>query len=159
MAPIIVPCIAGLDLPRVLNIELASFTPPWTREMFAAAVDEIRGTLGCVARSVRGDVIGYGVCQIVAGEVDIPRVAVTQEWRRQGVGTRLLGWMMTKAGSKGARTVRLEVKESNLSAQRLYENAGFACIARRPDYYKNPTDAALVYMCHGLRAKSRLPRA
>ena len=111
MSPIIVPCLVALDLPRVLNIELASFASPWTRGMFADAVDGIRGTLGCVARSVTGDVIGYGVCQIVADDVDIHRVTVTQEWRRQGVEMHLLEWMMTKAGSKGARTAQLEARE------------------------------------------------
>ena len=59
--------------------------------MFADAVDGIRGTLGCVAHSVTGDVIGCGVCQIVAGEVDIHRVAVTQE----GVAK---GWECTCSG-------------------------------------------------------------
>ena len=111
MSPVIVPCIVALDLPRVLTIELASFASPWTRGMFADSVDGIWSTLGCVARSATGDVIGYGACQIVADDVDIHRVAVTQEWRRQGVEMHLLGWMMTKAGSKGARTAQLEVRE------------------------------------------------
>ena len=147
---IVRPKILEEDLSRLLDIDRESFGSPWTTDMFASAISGARGTLGCAARSVRGHLVGYGICQVVVDEVHIHRVVVARDYQRHGVGFELLTSMLTHATRKGAQMASLEVRESNLAARHLYENAGFACVARRSTYYMSPTDAALIYVLREL---------
>ena len=136
-----------LDIPRILEIEKASFGSPWTEAMFSDAVEGARGTLGCLARTEDGKIIGYCIGQVVIEEVSIHRIVVEEGYRRQQAGRRLLQLLILKSTDRGARAAVLEVNENNLAARRLYETLGFSCIARRPGYYTQPSGAALIY-CH-----------
>ena len=83
-------------------------------------------------------------------EVHIHRVLVAREYQRRGVCFELLTSMVTHATRKGAQVASLEVRESNLAARHLYENAGFVCVGRRSTYYRNLADAALIYVLRHL---------
>ena len=150
MSWLIRPEILEEDLSRIIEIDRESFDSPWTTDMFANAISGARRTLGCTARAVRGHVVGYGICQVVVDEVHIHRVVVARDYQRHGVGFELLTSMLTHAARRGAQMASLEVRESNLAARHLYENAGFACVARRSTYYRSPADAALIYVLRDL---------
>ena len=107
---IVSPEVLEEDLSRLLEIDRESFGSPWTPDMFADAISGARCTLGCAARSVRGHVLGYGICQVVVDEVHIHRVVVAREYQRRGVGFELLTSMLTHAISKGAQVASLEVR-------------------------------------------------
>lgn len=137
------------DLDEVLRIETASFTKPWSREMFQAEL--IRGlSLALVARSEDNKILGYLCGSMVGGELHISNVAVEPEARRQRVGSKLLLSALAQASQQGAETATLEVRVSNLMAQALYRDFGFIVVGRRRRYYTEPVEDALIMSLHEL---------
>lgn len=137
------------DLEAVLRIEAASFTHPWTREMFEAElVPEI--SLVLVVRSEDDTVVGYLFGSIGEGVFQINNIAVDRRVRRQGVGRKLLRSALIQALRRGAKTATLEVRASNLTAQALYREFGFAVVGRRRRYYARPLEDGLIMTLDGL---------
>ncbi|MCB1561699.1 MAG: ribosomal protein S18-alanine N-acetyltransferase [Xanthomonadales bacterium] len=68
-------------------------------------------------------------------------IAVAPAFRGQGLGKRLLDDVAAQARARGCRELRLEVREDNETAIRLYRNYGFSLLERRPSYYQDGTDA------------------
>ncbi len=87
--------------------------------------------------------MGYAGAWIVAGDMQILKVAVIPEARRQGVARTLLGHVAQDARDLGAHTASLEVRVSNEGARASYEKLGFSCIGTRPGYYSDGEDAAI----------------
>lgn len=79
-----------------------------------------------------------------ADEVEILNIAVAPQWRRAGLGSRLLKHALEEARAEGAQRVFLEVRESNRAAIALYMRHGFQAAGRRENYYAAPAEAALV---------------
>jgi ribosomal-protein-alanine N-acetyltransferase len=77
-------------------------------------------------------------------EEEILDIAVHAEHRRQGIARLLLEDFVRVSREHGVRNIFLEVRESNSAAAALYHKAGFSVIARRPNYYRDPVEAALV---------------
>jgi ribosomal-protein-alanine N-acetyltransferase len=91
--------------------------------------------------SMQGFIAGRGLRE----EWEIENIAVAEPARRRGLGTRLLGEFLDLARCRGAGAIFLEVRESNLSARRLYEKWGFVENRRRKLYYREPEEDAIVY--------------
>ena len=151
------------DLQAVLELERASQSHPWTAAGFGAALagrDGERALLLCEYRRlgllVERRVLGYCVLRRVAGELEIHNVAVAPEARRRGLARLLLGVVLARAARAGAERALLEVRAGNAPAQALYEGLGFREVGRRPGYYSQPADDALVLALE-LGAASRLP--
>ena len=81
---------------------------------------------------------GFALAQIAADEAEILTLGVAEGWRRHGVGQQLVGGIARAAARGGARSLFLEVAESNAAARALYARAGFAEAARRAGYYQRP---------------------
>jgi ribosomal-protein-alanine N-acetyltransferase len=94
----------------------------------------------------RGHIAGYIVARETAGELHINNVAIREEYRRQGIGSALLRRILEDGKRLGATKAFLEVRAGNFAARALYERCGFSPIARRPNYYSDPREDALV-MC------------
>jgi ribosomal-protein-alanine N-acetyltransferase len=92
-----------------------------------------------------GDLQGFLVAQVVGDEWEIENIAVAGKARRRGLGTRLLGEFLDHAQAQGAVAVFLEVRESNRAARSLYEKWAFREGGRRPRYYSEPEEDAIVY--------------
>jgi ribosomal-protein-alanine N-acetyltransferase len=75
---------------------------------------------------------------------EILNLGVTLSARRRGVGTALVRRLLEHFGRRGVVSAFLEVRESNLPAQQLYESFGFAAVGRRPRYYQRPMEDAVV---------------
>lgn len=146
------------DLPAVLAIEAASFSAPWTEEMFRWELAQA-GT-GCAWVARRGEqVVGYLFTWVVAGEFHINNIAVAPACRGQGIADALLRVGLEAAVARGARVALLEVRERNAPAQALYARWGFAVAGRRKRYYTHPTEDALLMRCEDLPgAVARRPR-
>ncbi len=85
--------------------------------------------------------VGFVVTRAVAaGEYEILNIAVRPEFRRRGVARALID----AVGAESSGVLYLEVRESNESARLFYRAAGFAEVGRRPKYYRNPEEAAIV---------------
>lgn len=131
------------DVDAVAAIEAASFTQPWSRRSFRALV-EARNVIFLVATDAADRVQGYAVVYVAADQSELANLAVTRERRGEGYGRRLLVQCMAAARERGARTMFLEVRESNRSAQELYRSVGFHPVSRRRRYYEEPVEDALV---------------
>jgi ribosomal-protein-alanine N-acetyltransferase len=140
--------IERVETPEVLDeliaIEEIAFTNPWTREMYLAELQNPDVSACYLARDPDGRAIGFCSCWLVLDELHINNLAVLPEFRRRGVATALLARVAADATGRGATRAMLEVRRSNVEAQRLYERFGFRVSAVRLRYYSNPVEDALV---------------
>ena len=122
-----------IDLGEVAVIEQKSYAFPWSENIFR---DCLRVGYTCRALDLAGQVIGYGVMSLGAGEAHILNVCVREEFRSRGFGRRLLEHLLERAAASGVAEAFLEVRPSNLSAIRLYQHLGFEQIGIRRGYYQ-----------------------
>ena len=142
------------DLDLVVELEAASFTNPWTREMLAREIQQSDVARVYVLRTPSRRVAAFCSCWVVAGELHINTLAVDAAHRRQGLATKLLGHVFAETVREGARAATLEVRRSNVAALRLYERLGFSVEAVRERYYSQPEEDALVLWQRDLDAFS-----
>lgn len=90
------------------------------------------------------EIMGFVIARCADDEWEIENVVVVSEQRRRGMGSALVGELVQEAGRSRATAVLLEVRESNTAARGLYEKIGFSQAGRRPDYYRNPAEDALL---------------
>jgi ribosomal-protein-alanine acetyltransferase len=89
-------------------------------------------------------VVGYLFGRVAADEAEVLNLAVHPEHRRRGVARTLLDRAMSAFREAGAKTVYLEVRETNHVAQEFYRSYGFQAVGKRPRYYRNPPEAAVL---------------
>lgn len=130
------------DLARVVQIELATFSDPWTRSSFAETLarEEVSGL---AVDDDQGRLIGYGICVVAADEGEILNLAVDPAARRRGIGRLLVDAMVDRLRQGGASQIFLEVRRSNTAAIALYQAAGFSLLGERRGYYTHPREDAL----------------
>ena len=140
--PVMIRLAASGDLSRVVEIERASFSDPWSFTAFRSALDEERINFHV---ATRGDgVVGYAVSWCVVDEAELANLAVVPEMRGQGVGASLLDRAIADARDAGCVVMHLEVREANVAARALYESRGFTMVGRRKRYYREPVEDALI---------------
>lgn len=89
--------------------------------------------------------LGFLVARQVAPDWELENVVVAPDAQRKGIGKRLLEALFAAARETNSEAVFLEVRESNTTARRLYENARFQQQGRRKSYYSNPMEDAILY--------------
>ena len=130
------------DIPAIEAIEATAFYDAWNENMIRNELDNALTTY--VVMESEGKIIGYAGFWLVAGEAQVTRVAVLEELRGLGLGTRLTAALVNKAWELGAEAVTLEVRESNLAAQKAYLTCGFASEGIRPNYYEDNHENAVI---------------
>lgn len=120
------------DLDDVMAIESAIYSHPWTRGNFA---DSLRAGYECRTLKLGGELLGYFVLMVAAGEAHLLNLSIAAVHQRNGHGSWLLGEAMASARKRGARSLFLEVRPSNEAGQALYTRFGFRKIAVRRGYY------------------------
>src|SRR5262245_14014059 len=109
--------IAALTSPdqiaEVLAIEEASFTNPWTRDMYLAELETRAVSFSFLARDARGETVGFCSFWHVLDELHINNLAVAPHIRRAGVATALLHHVLAEGARLGAKRATLEVRRSN----------------------------------------------
>lgn len=146
------------DLLEVVEIEEQSGLSRWGWAAYYAELQGGNRELMLVAKPLESHVderelAGYIVARETAGELHINNVAVRKQFRRRGYGALLLGQVLDEARKKRATAAFLEVREGNSAAQALYKKCGFRAIAKRPNYYSDPPEDAVV-MTLDLRSNS-----
>jgi ribosomal-protein-alanine N-acetyltransferase len=121
------------DLPHVSDIERRSYEFPWSHGVFR---DCLLAGYHCIVLERDGDVSGYGILSVAAGEAHILNLCVEQAWRSHGYGEQLLDEMLFTARTLSVREIFLEVRPSNENALALYKKKGFYQVANRPAYYQ-----------------------
>lgn len=136
------------DLEAVLAIERTTLTP-WSREMVEAELRYAAG-IRLVAEDGQagGSIVGWCAARLVAPEAELLKIAVAKERRRQGIGAALLGHLCRALHDVGICELFLEVRGRNHPALSLYGRFGFTEIGRRPAYYSEPEDDALLLRRH-----------
>ena len=134
------------DLIDVVEIEEKSGLNRWGYEAYRRELFTNPNSIMIVARNlVMGPaVIGFFAGWIIEDELHVNNVASHQDFRRIGIGRSLMETAIDEAGRRGVAEVLLEVRASNEAAQLLYRSLGFAFVGRRRDYYRLPTEDALV---------------
>ena len=132
-------------LDGVLAIENQSFPSPWNRTAFASHLQHPEFAKYLIAL-VEHQVIGYTGLFFGGGQGQITNLAVHPDWRRQGIGTRLLLTLVDYCRVLGLQGVSLEVRVANTDAQTLYERFGFSKVGQRKGYYQETGEDAYV-MC------------
>ena len=138
------PLEGDADLDGVLDVESESFTNPWTKAMYQW---ELQNRSVChiyVARTPSCRVAGFCAFWLVFDEIHINNVAVLPRYRGRGMGSGILRHVFAEAKQFGATRATLEVRASNDGALRLYEKLGFRVAGRRPNYYSQPVEDALI---------------
>jgi ribosomal-protein-alanine N-acetyltransferase len=131
------------DLPAVHAIEHASFSTPWPDEAYRSEIESNRMATYLVART--GDeIVGFAGIWLMVDEAHITTFAVHPDWRRRGIGERLLVTLLDASIARHAREATLEVRLSNVPARRLYEKYGFRPVGLRPRYYSDNGEDALI---------------
>lgn len=154
-----------LDIPEVMEIERVCFSLPWPARAYRFEIEDNAMSTHLVARlrlpenrqklwqrvkgalpgvRPRGPIVGYGGFWIIIDEAHISTLAVAPARRRKGIAELLLLRMIQQALQRGATVMTLEVRVGNLPAQRLYDKYGFTVQGRRPRYYSDNAEDALI---------------
>ncbi|MBR2824378.1 MAG: ribosomal protein S18-alanine N-acetyltransferase [Clostridia bacterium] len=140
------------EVKAVAAIEKATFPRPWSEESFRREVTANVAARYLVAEK-NGRVIGYAGAWVVLDECHITNIAVAEEERGRGYGSRLLEALLRTVSSLGAAWADLEVRVSNACAQHVYAKAGFVSVGKRKRYYEDNGEDAFLMVCE------RLPEA
>jgi ribosomal-protein-alanine N-acetyltransferase len=139
--PVIRPATTA-DLEAIAAIERDSFGDPWSLRSFADSLAHTFVRMN-VAEDEAG-IVGYSVVWVSGEECELANLAVDPARRRAGLGALLLDALVQQAHDERLLVMFLEVRASNTAARRLYAGRGFHEVGRRPEYYKNPVEDALI---------------
>ena len=129
-------------VPQVAALEKQCFADPWSEKSVAS---ELNNDLALWLVAVEDEkVVGYVGSQTVCGETDMMNVAVHPDHRRRGVAAILIEQLILELKNRGSCSLTLEVRASNDGAIALYDKLGFRQVGRRPNYYRNPKEDALI---------------
>jgi ribosomal-protein-alanine N-acetyltransferase len=124
-----------LDIPVIGVIERAGYQFPWSESIFR---DCLRVGYVCRVVEVDGDMAGYGIMSVGAGEAHILNVCIREEYRSGGLARKMLLYLLDRARAAGMYEAFLEVRPSNTVASRLYRSLGFEQVGIRKGYYQAP---------------------
>jgi ribosomal-protein-alanine N-acetyltransferase len=120
------------DLDVVVQNETRSYAYPWSREIFA---DCLRSGYDCRIATYEHSIVGHSVLSAAAGESHLLNVCIKRDQQGKGLGRILVQHMLHRARILGADVLFLEVRPTNLVAQRLYASLGFREIGVHENYY------------------------
>jgi ribosomal-protein-alanine N-acetyltransferase len=143
------------DVASVVALERASYQFPWSEGIFR---DCLRVGYVCRVAISGNRLIGYGVMSVGAGEAHILNLCIDAAFRCQGIGRRMLDYLLDRGAAAGMSEAFLEVRPSNTAAIRLYLSLGFDQVGMRRGYYQavgGREDAAVLKL--GLRGRRPRP--
>jgi ribosomal-protein-alanine N-acetyltransferase len=153
-APIRIRAMQIEDLQQVHAIDTGSFSMPWPLSSYRFELLENPSSMLWVAEASSPEmasvVVGMVVVWMIMEEAHIATIAVHPAYRGRGIGRQLLAHSLQEAVLKGATQATLEVRASNEVAQNLYLELGFQIVGRRPKYYQDNLEDALIMTAFGL---------
>lgn len=131
------------DIPAICAIELEAFATPWTAEAFHNELINNHFAKYMVME-LAGEVVGYGGMWLIVDEAHVTNIAIAAPYRGRKWGERLMVELQRTAAFMGAVRMTLEVRVSNLIAQRLYGKLGFYPVGSRRGYYSDNNEDAII---------------
>ena len=128
------------DIPTIMILEKELFSTVWEEEMF---IEEIEKKYSYVLE-IKNEIIGYICGWKLLDEFNITNIAIATDFQRKGFGKVLVKFLMSKLLDENCFKFYLEVRKSNLAANKLYEMMGFSIIGSRKNYYHSPKEDALI---------------
>ncbi len=141
------------DVPAVSQIDKLSFTMPWPEHSFQYEVAENRVARCFVAETEDHRIAAMIVSWIIVDEMHIATIATHPDYRRQGIGEQILRDALLDGRDAGAHLAFLEVRESNEAAQTMYRKFGFRVSGKRPRYYRDNNEDAILMTLQPLEVK------
>ena len=145
----------GEDIPTVIDLDQKSFSLPWPERSFRFEVTDNPASR-CWVAELDGKVVGMIVVWLIVDEAHVATLATHPDFRRQGIGQRLLSDALRHLIEEGAKSSFLEVRESNLAAQEMYRKFGYEATGRRRRYYRDNDEDAILMNLEPLSVE-RLP--
>lgn len=130
------------DVAAIAELEKLCFSDPWSADSIASEL--VNPLSYWLVAEVDGQVAGYVGSQSVLDAADMMNIAVSPEYRRRGVAKALVNELIAYLSKNDVIALLLEVRVSNEPAITLYEKMGFQQVGRRPNYYRNPREDALI---------------
>ncbi len=130
-------------IPHVLHIEHEAYPDPWTFNMLRKELEN-ECSYFYLMYDASDSLVGYGGYWLILDEAHVTRVTITSRMRGTGLASLLMRHIIEDAEKKGARCLRLEVRETNIAAIRLYEKFGFITEGRRVGYYPRSKEDAIL---------------
>lgn len=124
------------------QLEKECFADPWSEKALAEELTNPNAVFRVAL--IDEEVAGYVGMLHVLDEGDICNVAVFDKFRRRGVATALIQHLVDYAVENQLSFITLEVRESNIGAQKFYETMGFETIGIRKNFYDNPKEHAIL---------------
>lgn len=131
------------DLDDIMEIEKHTFTTPWSRKAFEQEITENLLAKYIVAE-IYGRVVGYAGIWLIIDEGHITNIAVAKDFRGQGIGKYLIMGLIDFCRKSKINNMTLEVRKSNIIAQKLYKKYGFLDCGIRPNYYADDHEDAII---------------
>ena len=131
-------CAKMEDAVDIARLEASIFPDAWGHEAILSYID----TTYVVIKDSR--VVAYLISNLIAPEGELYRIAVSEECRKTGIGKALLSYATNDLKKRGLSAFYLEVREKNIPARTLYTSFGFKETGVRRNYYKNPSDNAVL---------------
>ena len=141
------------DIDAVQEVERASFPIPWPANAFRHELTQNKNAHYIVAKEGER-IVGYAGLWLSLDEAHITTFAVLPDQRRRKIGERMLVAIFDKAAKLGAEWLTLEVRASNMPAQRLYEKYGFRPAGVRRRYYSDNNEDAIIMRTERLRDRA-----
>ena len=139
---------------RRMTMEDAAAVAEMEHQLFSDAWSEksVLDTLGlpntvCLTAEKVGRIVGYVLAYTAADEAEIARIAVAQEFQRQGAARTLMKELSDICAQKEVKKLLLDVRESNAAARALYVACGFKEDGIRQRFYENPQEDAILMSC------------
>lgn len=144
-------------LRAVLRIEAHSESHGWSAGLFMSELGRPDDRCYLVARR-GGTVVGFGGMLYTDDGGHVTTLSVDPSQRRSQIGTRLMLGLVRDALDRDVDALTLEVRAGNRAAQALYSRFGFAPVGARKDYYRDPTEDAIVMWAHDVGTPEHLER-
>jgi [ribosomal protein S18]-alanine N-acetyltransferase len=142
------------DIPQVHAIDVLSFSMPWPEKSYHFELTQNPTTLALVAelrpQNTNPMVVGMAVVWMIIDEAHIATIAVHPDYRGIGLGKSLLAETLRQCIQRGATQATLEVRDSNVVALEMYKRFGFRMVGRRPHYYADKNEDAILMTVYGL---------
>lgn len=143
MAELVIRKMEAADIQGVMEVELSSFQSPWPEDIFYQEVVHNQHAHYFVME-VDKRIVGYAGLWIVIDDAQVTNIAVMPDFRGRNLGEKLFGFIAGQAVNLGVKRLSLEVRESNVVAQKMYRKFGLVPGGIRKSYYSDNQEDAIV---------------